>query len=222
MQNGKITRGKRADTYNRALHVLARMRRTGDTLTAASREEHIDSRTVRKYVGAELRGLAEGRTQPTKADRRKRNMLIPTSLCPAPIVVRVSKQASQLGRYMAAVGKYLKTGDTPALEEVHAGSHVQQQFLVDVGAPGRARRHPQGSKAQPGQRIQHEMHSHVHARVHDNDRSLRRASGKVVVDRARSRAILRLKGDDFLMHLGLLLSEESVRHQEKRKECQPS
>src|SRR5712692_8462474 len=131
MQNGKITRGKRADTYNRALHVLARMRRTGDTLTAASREEHIDSRTVRKYVGAELRGLAEGRTQPTKADRRKRNMLIPTSLGPAPIVVSGSKQASQLGRYMAAVGKYLKTGDTPALEEFESQSIAGHPLITD-------------------------------------------------------------------------------------------
>src|SRR6266478_9776302 len=73
--------------YNRALHVLARMRRTGHTLTAAAREEHIDPRTVRKYLGVELRGLAEGRTQPTKADRRQRHMLIPTSRGATPVVI---------------------------------------------------------------------------------------------------------------------------------------
>src|SRR5580765_6551573 len=39
-------------TRNRAFHVLARMRRTGRTLTAAAREEHIDPRTVRKHIGA--------------------------------------------------------------------------------------------------------------------------------------------------------------------------
>ena len=131
MRIGKITRGKRAGTYNRALHVLARMRRTGDTLTAASREEHIDPRTVRKYLGTELRGLAEGRTQPTGADRRKRNMLIPTSLGPAPIVVRGSKQASLLGRYMAAVGKYLQTGDNSALEEFEGQSIAGHPLITD-------------------------------------------------------------------------------------------
>jgi hypothetical protein len=31
----------------RALYVLARMRRTGQSLSAAAREEHIDPRTVR-------------------------------------------------------------------------------------------------------------------------------------------------------------------------------
>src|SRR5215472_17785718 len=41
------------NTRNRALRVLARMRR-GQTLTAASREEHIDPRTVRNLLRAEL------------------------------------------------------------------------------------------------------------------------------------------------------------------------
>jgi hypothetical protein len=129
MRNGKVKRFKRASAYNRALHVLARMRRTGETLTAASREEHVDPRTVRKYVGAELRGLAEGRTQATKADRRKRNMLIPTALGPTPIVVRGSKEASRLGRYLAAVGKYLQTGDTTALSELE-GMRVADHSLI--------------------------------------------------------------------------------------------
>lgn len=113
MRNGNRRRGTKAQTYNRALHVLARMRRAGATLTAAAREEHIDARTVRKYLGAELRG----RKRPTKADRRRRDMLIPTALGNAPIVVRGSKQASQLGRYMSAVGKYLRTGDADSLDE---------------------------------------------------------------------------------------------------------
>ena len=130
MRHGRIKRGQR-ETYNRALHVLARMRRTGDTLTVASREEHIDPRTVRKYVGAELKGLIEGRTQPTKSDRRKRNMLIPTSLGPTPIVVRGSKQASQLGRYLSAVGKYLQTGNSDALEEFEGQSIAGHELITD-------------------------------------------------------------------------------------------
>src|SRR5208337_3674582 len=123
MKNGKQKRGRRATTYNRALHVVARMRRTGQTLTAASRDEHIDPRTVRKYLGAELRGpKLKRKVRPTKGDRRRRDMLIPTALGTSPVAVRGSRQASQLGRYMAAVGKYLRTGDSDSLDEFRGKS----------------------------------------------------------------------------------------------------
>ena len=118
MRNGNRKRGKRQETYNRALHTLARMRRTGASLTAAAREEHIDPRTVRKYLKGELRR----RGRPTRADRRKRDMVIPTTIGNAPVTVRGSKQASQLGRYMSAVGKYLRTGDVEALAEFEGQS----------------------------------------------------------------------------------------------------
>ena len=122
--------GSRA-AQKRALHVLARMRRTGQTLTSAAREEHIDPRTVRKYLGAELRSIGEGRTQPTKADRRQRNMLIPTTLGPTPVAVRGSKQASQLGRYMSAVGQYLRTGKTDALDQFAGQSIAGHPLITD-------------------------------------------------------------------------------------------
>lgn len=89
------------------------MRRTGTSLTAAAKEEHIDPRTVRKYLKTELRG----RRKPTKADRRRREMLVPTTLGNSPVTVRGSRQASQLGRYMSAVSKYLRTGDVDGLAE---------------------------------------------------------------------------------------------------------
>jgi hypothetical protein len=145
MRNGKKIRGRIQETYNRALHVLARMRRTDATLTAAAREEHIDPRTVRKYLASELREIREeGRTLPTKADRRRRDMLIPTSAGPTPIVIHGSKEASQLGAYMAAVGKYLRTGETDALQQFTgttiAGGHPlitdpeQLSALAQAGA----------------------------------------------------------------------------------------
>src|SRR4051812_39754472 len=95
-------------SLNRAMRVLARMRRTGNSLTSAAREEHTSPRTVRKYLGSEFRD--RGR-RPTKADARNRDMLIPTALGNVPTTVRGSKQASQLGKYMSAVGKYLRTGN---------------------------------------------------------------------------------------------------------------
>ena len=116
---------------NRALHVLARMRRTGETLTAAAREEHIDPRTVRKYLGPELRGLREGRTQPTKVDRRRRRMLVPTLLGNVPETIRGSKQASLLGRYMSAVGYFLRTGNAKRLKEFEGRSIAGHLLITD-------------------------------------------------------------------------------------------
>ena len=131
MRNGNRKRGNRRDTYNRALHVLARMRRTGETLTSAAREEHIDLRTVRKYLGAELRGITNGEVQPTKADRRVRNMMIPTEKGVEPSSIHGSKEASQLGRYMSAVGKYLTTGDISGLEEFEGQTIAGRQLITD-------------------------------------------------------------------------------------------
>jgi hypothetical protein len=127
MQNGKIMRGNKTDTYNRSLHVLARMRRTGASLTAAAREEQIDPRTVRKYLKTELRR----RGKPTKVDRRKRDMLIPTTVGNAPVTVKGSKQASDLGKYMLAVGKYLRTGDVEALARFEGKSIGEHPLITD-------------------------------------------------------------------------------------------
>jgi len=122
---------RNSKAYNRALHVLARMRRNGDTLTSAAREEHIDPRTVRKHVGVELKRLAEGHIQPTKVDRRKRKMLIPTDQGTTPVVVRGSRQATLLGRYMSAVGQYLRTGDTEKLAEFEGRSVGGYDLITD-------------------------------------------------------------------------------------------
>jgi hypothetical protein len=101
------------------------MRRTGASLSAAAREEHIDPRTVRKYVKGDLRG----RGQPTKSDRRYRNMMIPTTLGNTPVRVRGSRQASQLGRYMSAVSTYLRTGDMEQLAEFD-GKSIGEHILI--------------------------------------------------------------------------------------------
>lgn len=127
MRNGKKRREKRQETYNRALHVLARMRRTGSSLTAAAKEEHIDPRTVRKYLKSEM----QGRGRPTKADRRKRDMLIPTTIGNAPVTVRGSKQASELGKYMSAVSKYLRNGDVEGLARFEGKSIGGHALITD-------------------------------------------------------------------------------------------
>lgn len=114
----------------RALDVLQRMRRTGLSLTAAAREEHIDPRTVQKYFGEQLRHKSKGKPyKATKADRLRREMLTPTTKGMSPVSVRGSRQASLLGRYLSAVGEFLRTGKAKKLKKFN-GKRVGGQRLI--------------------------------------------------------------------------------------------
>ena len=115
----------------RARQVVARMRRTGDSLTAAARAEHMDPRTVRRYVGAQLRDSSDPNEWPTPADLRRRRMLIPTSGGPVPVSIRGSEKASQLGRYMSAVGTFLRSGDTNALRKFRGQTIAGHRLITD-------------------------------------------------------------------------------------------
>jgi len=132
MASRKRQKGTTAGAYKRALRVLARMRRTGEPLSTAAREERIDPRTVRKHLKVELKRLAKGGAiRPSKSDRLPREMLIPTSQGAVPATVRGSAQSSQLGRYMAAVGKFLRTGETEALDEFEGQSIAGHPLITD-------------------------------------------------------------------------------------------
>jgi hypothetical protein len=122
---------KEARARQRALATLARMRRTGSTLTAAARAEHIDPRRVRKLFPEELKEVG-GRIQATDADRRRRDMLIPTRQGTTPVAIHGSKKASQLGQYMSAVGKFLRSGDADALHEFEGQSIAGHALITDL------------------------------------------------------------------------------------------
>jgi len=127
----KKARDARSAIRNRALHALARMRR-GESFTSAARAEHISPRTVRKYAGDQLRDSVGGRIQIAKIDRQLRNMLVPTTQGTTQVVIRGSQQASQLGKYMSAVGKFLRTGDTEPLDEFEGKSISGHALITDT------------------------------------------------------------------------------------------
>jgi hypothetical protein len=112
------------ETRNRALHVLARMRRTGVSLTDAARQEHIDPRTVRRYLG--------NRLHLDEPDLLTREMFVITALGPVPVSVRGSVAASQLGKHAAAVQHYLRTGDRSALVEFQGKRVGNHELIVDT------------------------------------------------------------------------------------------
>jgi hypothetical protein len=135
---------RQAQALNRAMHVQAqvrrrvqrvasRMLRTGQPLTSAARAEHSDPRTVREYLGiTELRRLIKkAKDRAAKLERRRRRMLIPTTLGSTPIIVRGSKQASLLGRYMSAIGQYLRTGDKKGLSNFRGRSIGRYPLITD-------------------------------------------------------------------------------------------
>lgn len=106
MRSGNPRRGRRQESHNRALHVLARMRRTGESLVSSSRLEGLDPRTVLKQIPREFH-KSRGRWVPLKtADREPRPMRLLDDKGRRPGVVRGSKAASLLGRYNAALSKF--------------------------------------------------------------------------------------------------------------------
>lgn len=108
---------READAHNRALHVLAHMRRDGLSLAAASRLDHIKPRTVLRHVGSALRQDKPGaRFRVTRSDRFKRELQIPTALGPTKAPVYGIKAARKLSKYANAVNHYLRTGDPSRLE----------------------------------------------------------------------------------------------------------
>ena len=58
-------------------------------------------------------------------------MLIPTPTGSVPEKVRGSKEASQLGKYMSVVGKYLRTGDVKALRKFKDKSIANHPLITD-------------------------------------------------------------------------------------------
>jgi hypothetical protein len=87
------------------------------SLQQASKEFGVSPRTVTKLAGSALKKTPGGRYQVKKSDQLLRVMKVPGSKGLEEIGVRGSKQATLLGEYWAAVDRYLKTGDSSALDK---------------------------------------------------------------------------------------------------------
>ena len=119
----------------RALEALNRMRTEGLSLTCAAQVARTTPRTVRKYVGQALRRTSGGRYVPTPTDRLTRLVWHLTSRGKVEIAVRGSRPASLEARYMAAVDRFLRTGETDAIREfqgqtIRAGKQTHR-FVTD-------------------------------------------------------------------------------------------
>jgi len=121
---------RKAEARKRARRVLVQVRR-GQSLNAALRAEHISKKTALRHIGKYLRRkrTRDGKVSyvPIKSEHRIRMWLL-TPHGYAPVSVG-SRSASLLGKYSAAVQKYLRTGDSSVLAPF-AGKRVAGHELV--------------------------------------------------------------------------------------------
>jgi hypothetical protein len=103
--------------WNRATHVLQRMRSHGVSLSQAAREIGISRRKVIDLSGSALKKQANGRYAARTFDRLLRVLVIPSRGGLTEIAVRDSRTASKLGEYSAAVQRFIQTGDQSKLRQ---------------------------------------------------------------------------------------------------------
>src|ERR1700730_13524300 len=94
----------------RALAVLARMRSRGESLSEAASLEHTTPRSVRKYVGKQLRRNTSGHYSATRRDTLRRDLSVLGPDGYQPVVVRSSYQAQLASAHLVAVNRFLRTG----------------------------------------------------------------------------------------------------------------
>jgi len=105
------------EIWNRALHVVSRMRADGLSLAQASREYILKPRIVLNLVDKALRKASNGRYVARSRDRLLRILLIPTTNGLQEVALRDSRQATELAEYWDAVQRYLQKGDDSALRQ---------------------------------------------------------------------------------------------------------
>ena len=95
-------------TLATALHVLARSRRFGESLTKAARDAHTSPETVRQYLGRSGYRKVGGRWKPTRSDTLLRRMTFYEDGRERVVIVRGSKTASLIGKYDRDVRTFLE------------------------------------------------------------------------------------------------------------------
>lgn len=95
-------------TRERALTLLSDLRRGEGSYSELLRMHHLDTRTARRYLGRDLTGGANGEpVRPSKSDRRIRELMFPAPVGDVPVLIRGSKDATQLSEFFRDRDKLL-------------------------------------------------------------------------------------------------------------------
>lgn len=105
--------------YDRALHVIAAMRRDPNlSLTHAAKLQGVKRETVKRYVPSALR-KTHGKFHATKSDHYRATLYVPDARGHSVAVnTRSSKDRAALSRYLRDLGRYLR-GSRNALASWH-------------------------------------------------------------------------------------------------------
>jgi len=114
------------DTWERVMHVIAKMRNDRVSLQQASREFGLDPRIVIRLGASALRKRGNGQYVAKATDRLLRILVILTEQGLSEIAIRDSRQASQLAKYWDAVQRYLETGDSSGIRR------IRRKYITDA------------------------------------------------------------------------------------------
>ena len=103
------------DRWIRITHTVSKMRTDRVSLREASHEFGLDPGVVTRLGKSALRKRKNGQYVAKPADNLLRILAVPTADGKREIAVAGSRQATILGKYWAAVQKYLQTGHSSAL-----------------------------------------------------------------------------------------------------------
>ncbi len=124
---------ERSDARDRALHVLAAMRRDSSlSLAHAAKLQGVKPATVKKHFSYALRKTG-GKFRVTKSDRYAGTLYVPDAHGnPVPLPTRSSQQRKQASNYLRDLGRYLR-----GKRNVLAGWHGKKIAGVELVTAGR-------------------------------------------------------------------------------------
>lgn len=129
LSNAKLSQRSQS-AYDRALHVLAAMRRDPTiSLTHAAKLQGVKRETVKRYFPSVLK-QAHGKFHVTKSDRYAATLYVPDARGNSVAInTRSSKDREALSRYLRDLGRYLR-GKRDALANWHGKTIAGVELLT--------------------------------------------------------------------------------------------
>lgn len=129
---------RRLENRELALATLALMRRERLPLSEAAQMLRVSERIVLEYARPALRRGRYGEYWARPYDRLRRTLNFLTRRGPIPVTTYDSQTATDIADHMNAVRKYVRTGDTSALEQFKNKSFIADgrvhRFVTDPDA----------------------------------------------------------------------------------------
>jgi hypothetical protein len=110
--------------------------RSGESLSAACRAEHIKPATFLRYVGGVVRhDKPGGRFRVVASDALRRELQVPAADGPVRVSAKGIRAAREFSEYLNAIAHFNRTGDTSRLKRFKSRTFIAEgrryEFLTD-------------------------------------------------------------------------------------------